>query len=317
MKNRICDLHCDTLYSIRKNGGTLAENNGHISLEKLKKYESFIQVMAMWSENSLNCDEAYDAFLDGAGILEKELALASAKGYNVRLSKSGADILENEKNGLSSLIFAVEGGKLLDNSIKRLEVLYSLGVRILTLVWAGKCAIGGAHDNSDGLTEFGKEVVKLCFELGIIPDVSHANEKQTDEVLELAVKYSKPIIASHSNSKSVHIHSRNLTDEHYKEIVRLGGVVGVSMACEHLRETGADINDLACHIKHYYELSPKGVCLGSDFDGVSGLPTGVCDVTSLKTLAELLVNRGFSEEETENIMYNNARDFLVNNLGKR
>lgn len=317
MNNRICDLHCDTLYSIRKNGGTLADNTGHISLEKLKKFENFIQIMAMWSENSLTCDEAYDAFLDSAGILERELAAASEKGYNVKLAKSGKEILENEKNGVSSLVFAVEGGKLLDNSLKRLELLHSLGVRILTLVWAGRCPIGGAHDNNDGLTEFGKEVVKLCFELGIIPDVSHANERQINEVIEFAVKYSKPIIASHSNSKTVHIHSRNLTDEHYREIVKLGGVVGVSMACEHLCEVGADINDLVRHVKHYHELSPKGVCLGSDFDGVSSLPTGVCDVTSLKKLASLLVDSGFDEDETENIMYNNARDFLVKNLGLR
>ncbi|MBE6606424.1 MAG: hypothetical protein E7635_05255 [Ruminococcaceae bacterium] len=314
---RICDLHCDTLYNIRKNGGTLIKNDGHITLEKLQSFDSFIQVMAMWSEHSLSCDEAYDAFLDAAGILERELALAESEGYKVRLAKSGKDILKNEEDGFSSLVFAVEGGKLLDNSLKRLEVLYSLGVRILTLVWAGECPIGGAHNNDVGLTPFGKEVVRLCFELGIIPDVSHANERQINEVLEIAAAYSKPIIASHSNSKSVHIHTRNLTDEQYKEIVKLGGVAGVSMACEHLCEGLADIHDLVRHIRHYFDILPKGVCLGSDFDGVTSLPDKIVDVTSLKKLSILLEESGFSKGDVENIMYNNARDFIVKNLGLR
>lgn len=315
--NKICDLHCDTIYNIRKNGGTLIKNNGHITLEKLSGYDSFIQVMAMWSQNSLTCDEAYDAFLDGAGILERELVNSEQSGHKVRLAKSGEDILKNEADGFSSLVFAVEGGKLLDNSLKRLEMLYSLGVRILTLVWAGECPIGGAHDNDTGLTEFGKQVVRLCFELGIIPDVSHANERQINETLEIATAFSKPIIASHSNSKAVHNHTRNLTDEHYEEIVKLGGVAGVSMACEHLSENNADISDVVRHIEHYYHIAEQGVCLGCDFDGVTSLPDRINDVTSLKSLALLLEESGFSKHDIENIMYNNARDFLVKNLGMR
>lgn len=317
MKNRICDLHCDTLYEIRKKSTRLTDHTGHLSLEKLKGFDSFIQVMAMWSENKLTCDETYDAFLDSSGILERELSYATEKGYNVSLAKSGEDIVENEKNGRSSVIFAVEGGKLIDCSLSRLEMLYSLGVRILTLVWAGECPIGGAHDNDRALTEFGKEVVRRCFELGIIPDASHANEAEISQVIELAQTYSMPIIASHSNSKSVHKHTRNLTDEQYIAIIRLGGVVGVSMACEHLTDTDADILDVVRHIKHYHMLAPNGVCLGCDFDGVTSLPNKITDVSSLALLAKALSENGFNDTEIENIMYNNARNFLVENLGKR
>ncbi|MBQ7822478.1 MAG: membrane dipeptidase [Clostridia bacterium] len=314
---KICDLHCDTLFEIRKKQEGLVDHSGHISLDKLDSYDSFIQVMAMWSENKLTCDANYDAFLDASDILKRELADAESKGYKVRLAKSGEDILKNEKDGCSTVVFAVEGAKLLDNRIARLEMLYSLGVRILTLVWAGECPMGGAHDNDIGFTEFGLEVVKRCFELGIIPDVSHSNERQISQVLELASAYSKPVIASHSNSKSVHKHSRNLTDEHYKEIVRLGGVAGVSMACEHLAEKNADISDIVRHIMHYREIDPKGVCLGCDFDGVTNLPRGVKDVTSLRILASELAKSGLDSREIQNIMYNNARELLIKHLGKR
>ncbi|MBQ4137037.1 MAG: membrane dipeptidase [Clostridia bacterium] len=313
---RLCDLHCDTLYEIIKREKRLYDFDGHLSLEGLGKYEGFIQVMAMWSENKRSVDENYDAFLCAAGVLENELAYADKIGCKVRLAKSGADIIKNESEGYSSIVFAVEGAKLLDSSIARLEMLYSLGVRLLTLVWAGVCPMGGAHDNNEPLTEFGLEVVKKCFELGIIPDVSHANARQTDQVIGLAHKYSKPIVATHSNSNAVHGHTRNLSDEHYKAIVSLGGVVGVSTACEHLSSTDASVKNMVKHILHYYSLAPNGVCLGCDLDGVERLPAPLKSVADISMLSDLLAAEGISDIEIQNIMYNNARDFLVNNLGR-
>lgn len=314
MNNRICDLHCDTLYNLRKIDGSLAKNQGHLSLEKLSEFESFLQVLAVWSEHKHTNNEAFDAFLESAKRLSTEIKSAQKEGYRVALAKSGSDITENEKNGISSLVLAVEDGKLLDTDLEKLDTLHSLGVRLLTLVWADTCPIGGAHNNNEGLTEFGREVVKKCFETGIIPDVSHANTRQIDEVLEIAQTYNKPVVATHSNSKSVHIHTRNLTDGHYREIVRLGGVVGVSMACEHLSEENADINDYVKHIMHYFNLSPDGVCLGGDFDGVERLPIGIKDVRSYKDVAIRLVKAGLDNSDVEKIMYKNARDFLVKNL---
>ena len=314
MNNRICDLHCDTLYNLRKIDGSLAKNAGNLSLEKLNEFDSFIQVLAVWSEHKHTNNEAFDAFIESANRLSTEIASAQKEGFRVALAKSGFDITKNEENGISSLVLAVEGGKLLDTNLDRLFFLHSLGVRLLTLVWADICPIGGAHNNDEGLTDFGKAVVRKCFEIGIIPDVSHANSRQIDEVLEIAQNYNKPVVATHSNSKSVHIHSRNLTDEHYREIVRLGGVVGVSMACEHLSGEYADINDYVKHIMHYFKLSPDGVCLGGDFDGVERLPLGIKDVTSYKDVATRLVNAGLDNSDVEKIMYKNARDFLVKNL---
>lgn len=313
---KLCDLHCDTLFEIIKRKKHLYDFDGHLSLDKLSGYEGFIQVMAMWSENKRSIDENYDAFLNSAGVLENELSYANKKGYKVRLARSGADIIKNESDGYSTVIFAVEGAKLLDNSIARLEMLYSLGVRLLTLVWAGTCPMGGAHDNDEPLSEFGLEVVKKCFEIGIIPDVSHANARQIDQTLELACKYSKPIVATHSNSCAVHKHTRNLSNEHYKAIVSLGGVVGVSTACEHLNFKDATADDMVKHIMHYYSLAPNGVCLGCDFDGVERLPEPLKCVADIGMLTELLTKEGLGKSEIQNIVYNNARDFLVNNLGR-
>ncbi len=312
---RICDMHCDTLFEIINKNEHLTDHSGHLSLEGLSGYDAFIQVMAMWSENRRTSDENYDAFLLAAGVLERELKYAQERGYKVRLAKSSGDILKNENDGYSSVVFAVEGAKLLDYSISRLEMLYSLGVRVLTLVWAGISPMGGAHDNQEGLSEFGLEVVKQCFELGIIPDVSHANDRQISQVLELAYRYSRPIIASHSNSRTVYTHTRNLTDENYKAIVGLRGVVGVSAACEHLCHENASIDDLVRHIMHYYSIASEGVCLGCDLDGVTRLPNGIENVKDLMLVKQKLLQAGFDEDKTQDIMYNNARGLLIRALG--
>lgn len=315
MINKICDLHSDTLFEVIKNNTTLEAHFGHLSFEKLSEYDSFIYVLALWSDKGLSSDEAFDAFLLGSARLEEELALSELHGYRVRLAHIGADIEKNEACKVSSVVYAVEGGSLLGCKLSRLETLYLKGVRILTLVWSGECALGGAHDNDIGFTEFGCEVIKLCFELGIIPDLSHANARQIDEALNIAAKYNKAVIASHSNSKSAYAHSRNLTDEHYKAIINTGGIVGVSTADIHLADK-ADIKDFAKHILHYAEIDSHGVCLGCDFDGATP-PSGISDVRDIKKLRPILTSHGLNEAVIDNIMYNNARDFLVKNLGQR
>ncbi len=314
MTGRICDLHCDTLYEARKNKDSTVNRQGHLSIEKLLEYKSFIQVMAMWSDKRLSPDEAFDAFIEGSIILDRDLFLSARKGYSAKKATCGEHIKENEENGISSVVFAVEGGSLLGEDISRVKQLWLADVRLLTLVWSGVNAIGGAHDTREGLTEFGKAVVDECFNVGIIPDVSHASDRMIEEVIEIAVKRGKPIVATHSNSRAVFEHSRNLKDEFYKEIARLGGVVGISMAPQHICPENSDISAVIKHIEHYASIDPDAVCLGCDFDGVESLPSGITDVTDLYKIEEVIVNTRSISDYAEKIMYTNARNFLVNNL---
>ncbi len=314
MTDRICDLHCDTLYEAKKNNDSVINRKGHLSIEKLSEYESFIQVMAMWSDKRLSADEAFDAFIEGSVILDRDLFLAARKGYSLKKATCGEHIAQNEKSGISSVIFAVEGGTLLGEDLSRVKQLWLADVRLLTLVWSGVNAIGGAHDTDVGLTEFGRAVVRECFNVGIVPDVSHASDRMISEVLEIANMRGKPVVATHSNSRSVFNHTRNLTDEFYKEIARLGGVVGISMAPQHLCGDGADISAVLRHIEYYVSLDPNAVCLGCDFDGVETLPDGINNVSDIKKLREAVSSSPTLSAYTEKIMYTNARNFLVSNL---
>ncbi len=314
MIDRICDLHCDTLYEARKNNDSIIDRCGHLTIKQLSEYKSFIQVMAMWSDKKLSPDEAFDAYIEASVILDRDMFLSARSGYSVKKVTCGKHIVDNEESGVSSVVFAVEGGALLGEDLSRVKQLWLNDVRLLTLVWSGVNAIGGAHDTDIGLTEFGKAVVNECFDVGIIPDVSHASDKMISDVLEIAAERGRPIVATHSNSRTVYNHTRNLTDEFYKEIARLGGVVGISMAPQHLCSDGADINAVLRHIEHYVSLAPGAVCLGCDFDGVESLPEGITGVSDLNKLREAISNSTVLSSYTEKIMYTNARNFLVSNL---
>lgn len=317
MKKQICDLHCDTLYRARKEKISAVDNFGKtmLSLSNLAKYDNYIQVMAVWSDKRFSNDEAYDVFLDTAAYFKGQLAASEYAGLKVAQAVCGDDIKKNESCGNASLVLAVEGANLVDTKLSRLEMLRSLGVRLVTLAWGGRNQLGGSHENSEGLTDLGRELVCHMFELDMIPDLSHSNPKMTDEVLGLAARFNKPVVATHSDAYALCAHSRNLSDEHYKAIVKSGGVVGVSLACMHLADLtnkpAADSGDFIAHLMHYRQLDKNGVGLGSDFDGVDELPRGISEPFDLyKTVSGLDI----PDEDKEKLLYNNARDFLVNSL---
>lgn len=309
-KLRLFDLHCDTLYEALRQNRSLVKNDLCISFDRLCEYERFTQVLAMWSDCRIDEDTAFQRFFTAREKLENEL---KADG-RVVLCRSDAELSAAERAGKNAVMLAVEGGKLLGEDIGRLDELYSAGVRFLTLVWDKTCAIGGAHDTDVGLYDFGKNVVRRCFELGIIPDISHASEKMCGEVIALAKEAGKVCIATHSNSRAVCDHPRNLTDRDFCEIVSLGGIVGISLAPMHLTSGYREkcgISDVVAHIEHYLSLGGENtVCLGCDLDGVSSLPDGIESVSDLYKIADSLAQNNYTDALIGKIFYANARNFI-------
>ena len=312
MNLRLFDLHCDTLYECNKQNKSLVSNDLNLSLKRLSEYERFCQVLAMWSDPKDSEDENYRNFFMARELLARQLSEAEKLGISVRLCQDSHTLTEADSSGSMAVMLAVEGGRLLSGDLSRLDSLYEAGVRFLTLVWNKTCKIGGAHDSDEGLTDFGREVVLRCFELGIIPDVSHASVKMTSEVLEMCEASGKVCVATHSNSHTVCAHRRNLDDASFKRIAKLGGIVGVSLAPMHL--TNGDkctIDDIAAHIEHYLSLGGEDtVCLGCDLDGVGHLPEGIENVSDLYKIAEKLAQNNYNEILIDKIFYANARNFI-------
>ena len=289
----LVDLHCDTPYRIYDQKLAFDDDKLQVSSRKLFAFDSVTQIFAFWSDKRLSDQECYEAF------------------WNMRRAFLEA-LDQAHLPPQFQYYLAVEDARLLCGNIDRLDILHGAGVRLLTLMWHGTTLIGGACDTPYALMPFGRQVVQRCFELGIVPDVSHASSRCIEEIGDMAVKYKRPIIASHSNAAAVTPHNRNLQDWHFELIKNVDGIVGISMAPRHL-STGdrCSIADVIAHIEHFCSLGGENhICLGCDFDGIDATPAGLENVEKLPRLASEMSRLGYRDELINKIFYENAQRFL-------
>ena len=132
----------------------------------------------------------------------------------------------------------------------------------------------------------------------------------------MAEKAGVPVIATHSDSRAVYAHPRNLPDDFAKRIAALGGTVGISMAPQHLGVNDyADIDIICDHMLHYLEIGlSDSLTFGCDFDGLDTLPEGIANISDIIKIADALRVRGVSDEQIEKIFYKNAERFLKKNF---
>ena len=292
------DMHADTPHKIFKLGTDFSDERLHISAEKIKDISDYRQFFAIWCDKEHDNETVYENFL--------------------KIRDNFIKCLENDFPPNLSFNFSVEDARLLNGKIERLDVLKNSGVKILTLTWQGDSVIGGAYDTENGLTEFGKEVVYRCFDLGIVPDVSHASRRIISELSDISAEKQLPFIATHSNSFSVYPHKRNLTDEDFIKIKDSGGIVGISFAPEHICESKAHICDIIRHIEHYLSLNGEdAVCLGCDFDGISTCPVEIPNISYIYLLKDELYNVGYTTEQIEKLFFENAFNFANKYIKQR
>lgn len=288
---RLFDLHCDTLTEIFKKCEKITENTCQVSLEKaFSVFDEYKQVLAIWSDNKIDGEKNYGNFFK---VLEYSKPMLQQSGFEY--------------------IISVEGGRLLCGELSRLDVLYKNGVRILNPVWEGECCIGGAYDTDVGLTDFGKAVIEKCFDIGIIPDLSHASDRLFYETAEIAAKRNGVIFASHSCSREIFCHRRNITDDMAKTIAELDGVIGVSLVTEHLG--GTETDKICEHVKYFADLVGEDrVCLGCDFDGTDKLPCHINGISDLNKIYELFCENEYSKGFADKVFYSNAQTFVKKHL---
>ncbi len=309
------DLHCDTALSLYRKAEHLGENSCHIDLARAARFGKYAQVMANFCPSKLDDEAAYHNYQRVADYLLRE---ADENRDRVALCRTAQDMHNAWESDRAALFCAVEDARLLGGEIDRLNVLAARGVRFLTLAWGTSSCVCGAHNTTDGLTDFGREVVARCFELGIVPDISHGSDATMDEIIDLAREAGRPCIATHSNARAVRDHKRNLTDTQFCAIRDMGGIVGISLCPEHLaaKDEPRDVSAVVKHILHYLSLGGhKTVCLGCDLDGTD-LPDGFKGIESLSKIREALAVAGVDDETIARIFYRNAVRFVEKNLTK-
>lgn len=221
----------------------------------------------------------------------------------IRQAFTAADVRKNMEEGKMSAILTVEGPTGFGFDPALLETLYKAGVRITSLGWNEKNVLCGSHRTGGGLTDLGKEYIKEAQRLGMIIDVSHCSDEAFWDMMKVT---NAPIVATHSNSRTVCGVSRNLTDDMFRAIMETGGVAGFNQCAPFVGEKPT--LDTACdHFLHFMELDPDGkhIALGGDLDGCDELPAGFDGVQSYPALAQRLLERGLSEENLYDIFWNN------------
>lgn len=262
-----------------------------------------------------------------------------------------ADIRRISRKGKIAALMGIEGGHAIEDSLWALRMFHRLGVRYMTLThvnsndWADSEADWNdtTVQHHNGLTDFGRQVVREMNRLGMLVDISHVADKTFFDVIETT---QVPVIASHSSARAVASHTRNMSDDMLRALAKNGGVVMVNFydgfvdpkkTSLALRSRTVEkeltakypsdsqrvddemdqwwaannpgktpLSKLIDHIVHIATVAGiDHVGLGSDFDGAGGFPIGMEDVSQFPNITLELLRRGYSERDVKKILGEN------------
>jgi membrane dipeptidase len=244
------------------------------------------------------------------------------------ICKNYHEIQKARETGRIALLITMEGAEPLGTDLDLLRVFYELGVRSIGLTHARSNAAGhggtfGASGSSpDGLTSFGRDVVRECERLGVIMDLAHINPAGLDEILSITTK---PPIVSHTNVRRYYDIERNISDEQITRIGERRGVIGVNSVLVSPTKEKSTLDRYIDHIEHVADLiGIDSVGIGFDFfefiycqwpesrqkelAAKFTTPQFIPDLRNhshARNLTRRLIERGFSDEQIEKILRDN------------
>lgn len=301
----VFDLHCDTadvLTGLNSTAAELRANNAHIDLERASKLPGFAQCFACFTSTF----PKYDPVV----VFEKKLAAIIREVEKnpdlIRIAYNALDIEQNMQQGIMSAILTIEGPAGFGFDPELLTDLYNVGFRITSLGWNEKNVLTGSNVTGGGLTDLGKTYVREAQRLGMLVDVSHISDEGFWDIMDIT---QAPVIATHSNSRSVCDVTRNLTDDMFQAICKTGGVAGINMYTAFIGEKPT-LDTLCDHVLHFLELDPSGkhIALGGDLDGCDTLCDEISGIQDYPLFADRLISRGLSETMVRDIFWNNAME---------
>jgi membrane dipeptidase len=324
-------------YDIGKN-----KNDGHTNITSLKEGGVGAQFFAVYVSSSyVNGNHSANRTLQMIDTVRHDIVERYPNDFV--LAGTADDIERIHKQGKIAALMGIEGGHAIEDSLRLLRDYYDLGIRYMTLThtntnsWADSSGdvdkAGVEHHN--GLTPFGKQVVREMNRLGMMIDISHTADKTFWDALAVSTA---PIIASHSSCRALCNVPRNMTDEMIAALAKKGGVMQINFNCPFLSEKSAaasktvkdstlpgaagedatiaeyrkkvppaTLEDVVAHIDHAVKVGGiDAVGIGSDFDGVFCTPTGLEDVSKFPNLTRALLAKGYSETDIRKIYGGNT-----------
>lgn len=316
----------------------------HTDLARLRLGKVGAQYWSVYVPTSLDEPQAVQATLEQIDVTKR---LIARYPNDLELALSADEVEAALAEGKVASLLGMEGGHSIGSSLAVLRQMYDLGVRYMTLThskntpWADSATDVPAHD---GLTDFGRDLVREMNRIGMQVDLSHVSEKTMHDVLDVA---SAPVIFSHSGARAVNGHARNVPDSVLTRLAENGGVVMVValplFITEELRQHEANraaekarldalfqgqseqvaagmaewakanprpdstISDMADHIDHIRKSAGiDHIGIGGDYDGMPTGPVGMEDVSGYPALFVELARRGYSQSDLEKISLRNA-----------
>lgn len=296
------DGHCDTILKCYLEGGGLRRQTGHLDLERRRGKGRWAQFFATFgSPEDMPGRSLWEVFLEEYALFRSEM---DANADLVTFCRTGAEAEAAFAAGKTAAFLSAEGAELLDCDLDKLRLAHRMGVRIVNITWNHPNALSGtnAEEQDRGLSEQGRAFVKAMGELGMLVDVSHLSDPGFWDVMEIT---DRPVVATHSNSRAVFPHPRNLTDEQFTAIINTNGVAGLNMYAGFLGDD-PDFDTVVSHLEHFLALGGENnVSMGGDWDGITSMPRGMSGIQDMEKLYEHLLRRNYSEALLEKVFYSN------------
>ena len=232
----VVDTHDDTpqrlLFDKTFDIGT-RNKDGHVDIPRMREGGLDALFFSIWVPSQVTGPPAVKRALD---LIDSVRQAVRTHPNDLMLANTAADVRRAAAEHKIAALMGMEGGHIIDDDLAVLRVYAALGVRYLTLThflnnnWADSSTDKPAHN---GLTAFGKDVVRELNRLGMIVDISHVSDKTFYDALEVT---KAPVMASHSSSRAISNHPRNMTDDMMRALAKNGGVVMINYAAAFLSE---------------------------------------------------------------------------------
>src|SRR6267154_330009 len=238
----VLDTHDDTTQRFLSKGFDLGKRNpdGHIDIPRMRDGGMNAIFFSIWIDGRIMGPPAVQKALDQIDAVHENVRKFSK---DMVFARTAAEVREAHKQGKIAALIGVEGGHMIGNDIRVLRMFGDLGVRYMTLShfyndeWADSSTDKPVHN---GLTDFGKDIVREMNRQGIMVDISHVSDKTFYDALEVS---KAPLIASHSSCRALCNHVRDMSDDMIKALAAKGGVIQINYERSFIDQAYKDASD--------------------------------------------------------------------------
>lgn len=235
-------------------------------------------------------------------LLSQIEKMVKENGHAVGIARTSADLYRLKSEGRKAIMLGIENGYAIGKDLSLIRHFKERGVVYMTLCHNGDndlCDSARGKNEHNGISPLGIKAIHEMNRLGMMIDLSHASEKSFYDALEVS---NAPIVCSHSSSRALCDHPRNLTDDQLRALANQGGVAQVTLYSGFLRQDSpATICDAIEHLEHMIRIMGiEHVGIGTDFDGDGGI-IGCASASELINFTRQLLKRKYNEEDISRI----------------